>query len=93
MVKRIPILLFISLGLSQKEYDLKDIVVQGDIYYKKFSDEIVNGNIYQNFGDNKILLDWFYKKPELEKILPNVFQFKNPIKYWGNFYTTLINQC
>ena len=30
---------------------------------------------------------------ELEKIIPNVFQFKNPIKYWGNFYTTLINQC
>ena len=39
------------------------------------------------------LLDWFYKKPELEKIIPNVFQFKDPIKYWENFYTTLINQC
>jgi len=52
------------------------------------------GNFFEkNFGDNKILLDWFYNKPELEKIIPNVFQFKNPIKYWGNFYTTLINQC
>ena len=52
------------------------------------------GNFFEkNFGDNKILLDWFHKKPELEKIIPNVFQFKNPIKYWGNFYTTLINQC
>jgi len=52
------------------------------------------GNFFEKkFGDNKILLDWFYKKPELEKIIPNVFQFKNPIKYWGNFYTTLINQC
>ena len=52
------------------------------------------GNFFEkNFGDNKILLDWFYKKPGLEKIIPNVFQFKNPIKYWGNFYTTLINQC
>ena len=52
------------------------------------------GNFFEkNFGDNKILLDWFYKKPELEKIISNVFQFKNPITYWGNFYTTLINQC
>ena len=52
------------------------------------------GNFFEkNFGDNKILLEWFYKKPELEKIIPNVFQFKYPIKYWGNFYTTLINQC
>ena len=52
------------------------------------------GNFFEkNFGDNNILLDWFYKKPKLEKIIPNVFQFKNPIKYWGNFYTTLINQC
>ena len=49
--------------------------------------------IKKNFGDNKILLDWFYKKPELEEIISNVFQFKNPIKYWENFYTTLINQC
>ena len=56
MMKRIPILLFISLGLSQKEYDLKDIVEQGDIHIKKFSDEIVNGNIYQNFGEHRILL-------------------------------------
>jgi hypothetical protein len=52
------------------------------------------GNFFEkDFGDNQTLLDWFYKKPELEKIIPNVFQFKNPIEYWGNFYTTLINQC
>jgi len=52
------------------------------------------GNFFEkNFGNNKILLDWFYKKPELEKIIPNIFQFKDPIKYWENFYTILINQC
>jgi len=52
------------------------------------------GNFFEkNFGDNQILLDWFYKKPGLEKIIPNVFQFKNPIEYWKNFYTILTNQC
>ena len=52
------------------------------------------GNFFEkNFGNNKILLDWFYNKPELEKIIPNVFQFKYPIKYWEYFYTSLINQC
>ena len=32
-------------------------------------------------------------KPELEETIPNVFQFKYPIKYWEKFYTTLVNKC
>lgn len=52
------------------------------------------GNFFEkNFGDNKILLDWFYNKPELEDTIPNIFQFKYPNKYWEKFYTTLLNQC
>ena len=81
---------------------MKSITNMGAVDFLLVDDEPIfleinpmwKGNFFEkNFGDNKILLDWFYKKPELEQIIPNVFQFKNPIKYWGNFYTTLINQC
>jgi hypothetical protein len=49
------------------------------------------GNFFEyKFGNNKVLLDWFYNKPELENKIPNVFKFKNPIQYWENFYTKLL---
>ena len=55
---------------------------------------IWKGNFFEkNFGNNKILLDWFYNKPDLEKVIPNVFQFKSPIQYWKNFYTILQSKC
>ena len=81
---------------------MKSITNMGAVDFLLVDDEPIfleinpmwKGNFFEkNFGDNKILLDWFYKKPELEEIISNVFQFKNPIKYWENFYTTLINQC
>ncbi len=49
------------------------------------------GNFFEyKFGDNKVLLDWFYNKPELENKIPNVFKFKDPVQYWKNFYTKLL---
>ena len=52
------------------------------------------GNFFEkNFGNNSILLDWFYNKPELAKIIPNIFEFKSPVQYWENFYTLLQNKC
>jgi hypothetical protein len=55
---------------------------------------IWKGNFFEkNFGNNAILLDWFYKKPELEKIIPNIFEFKSPIQYWEKFYLSLQNKC
>ena len=48
--------LFLSVGFCQKEYDINHIVEQNGIYIKKFSDEIVNGNVYQMFGDMKVVL-------------------------------------
>ena len=44
-------LLFLSVGLSQQEYDINQIVERNDVYVKKFSDEIVNGNVYQMSDD------------------------------------------
>ena len=50
------------------------------------------GNFFEyKFGDNKVLLDWFYNKPELENKIPNVFKFKDPVQYWENFYTKLLD--
>ena len=49
-------LLFLSVGLSQKEYDINHIVEQNNVYIKKFSDEIVNGKVFQKFGDMKVPL-------------------------------------
>jgi len=55
---------------------------------------IWKGNFFEkNFGNNSILLDWFYNKPELEKIIPNIFEFKSPIQYWEKFYLSLQNKC
>ena len=48
--------LFLSVGFCQKEYDLNHIVKQNGIYIKKFSDEKVNGSVYQMFGDMKVVL-------------------------------------
>ena len=55
MKKLTPILiislLFLSVGFCQREYDINHIVEQNGIYIKKFSDEIVNGNVYQMSDD------------------------------------------
>ena len=49
-------LLFLSVGFCQKEYDINQIVERDGVYIKKFSDEIVNGKVFQMFGDNKVPL-------------------------------------
>ena len=70
-------LLFLSVGLSQKEYDINHIVEQNNVYIKKFSDEIVNGKVFQMFGDMKVPLGkmkdgkkegkWIYWYPNGQK--------------------------
>ena len=52
----ISLLLFLSVGSSQKEYDINNILKRDGVYIKKFSDEIVNGKVFQMFGDNKVPL-------------------------------------
>jgi len=70
---------------------MKSITNMGAVDFLLVDDEPIfleinpmwKGNFFErNFGDNKILLDWFYFKPELEETIPNVFQFKYPLKYW-----------
>ena len=52
----ISLLLFLSVGFSQKEYNINHILKRDGVYIKKFSDEIVNGKVFQMFGDNKVPL-------------------------------------
>ena len=49
-------LLFLSVGFSQKEYDIAHITEQNGVYIKKFSDEIVNGKVFKMFGEMKVPL-------------------------------------
>jgi hypothetical protein len=54
MRRYILLLLFIGLAWGQKEYNINHIVEQDSVYKKKFSDEIVNGNIYKMLDDMKV---------------------------------------
>jgi len=56
MTRIFPILLFIGLAWGQNQYDVKHIIEQGGVYKKKFSDEVVNGEVFQMFGDMKVPL-------------------------------------
>jgi len=49
-------LLILSFGFSQKEYNIEHLLERDGVYIKKFSDEIVNGKVFQMFGDMKVPL-------------------------------------
>ena len=49
-------LLFLSVVFCQKEYNITHITEQNGVYTKKFSDEIVNGRVFQMYGDMKVSL-------------------------------------
>ena len=49
-------LLILSVGLSQKEYNIEHLLERDGVYIKKFSDEIVNGKVFQMFGEMKVPL-------------------------------------
>ena len=60
-------LLFLSVGFCQKEYDINQIVERDGVYIKKFSDEIVNGKVFQMFGDIKVDIGYI-KNGEKERL-------------------------
>ena len=51
-------LLILSVGCStfQKEYDINNITERNGVYVKKFSDEKVNGKVFQMVDDMKVPL-------------------------------------
>ena len=52
----LPLLLIVGCSTSQKEYDINHIVKLNGVYVKEISDEIVNGEVFQMFGDMKLPL-------------------------------------
>ena len=55
----IAILLTSSI-FAQKEYKIDNIYDRASdkVYIKKFSDELVNGDVYQMFGNEKVILEF-----------------------------------
>ena len=50
------ITLFNGLIWGQKEYNVENLILNGDSFIKKFSEEIVNGSIFIMMGDIKVVL-------------------------------------
>lgn len=50
MKKYLFIILLVSIGFSQKSYNEKHLVEQNGIWFKKFSDEVVNGEVFKKIG-------------------------------------------
>ena len=50
------LILLVGCSTSQKEYDINNITERNSVYVKKFSDEIVNGEVFQMVGDMKLPL-------------------------------------
>ena len=51
-------LLFLLLGcsISEKEYDIENLIEIDEIYYEKFSKKQVNGKAFRMFDDKKVIL-------------------------------------
>ena len=52
----IILLLTLSAGFSQKEYQLKDLIYENGIFSNRSSEELVNGMVYQNFKEKRVVL-------------------------------------
>ena len=50
------LILLIGCSTSQKEYDINNITERNGVYVKKFSDEKVNGKVFQMVDDMKVPL-------------------------------------
>ena len=71
-------LLFISIGLSQKEYNSNDLIeMDNGLYTVKFSDEPITGKVYSYFGKIKSL-----KKVYVGNLLNGKEEGK-----WVNYYS------
>ena len=51
-------LILVGCSISHKEYDIDQLILIDEVYYKKSSDEIVDGKVFQIFGDMKMGLGY-----------------------------------
>ena len=52
-MKNLWVILFVIPLFAQNEYDITHLIKKNGLYIKKFSDEKVNGEVFQMFGDMK----------------------------------------
>ena len=57
MIKRITaLLILLSIGMSQKEFDIINLINEKGVYKQKYNDDILNGIIYKILDDRKVVL-------------------------------------
>lgn len=57
LIISLSLLLFLSVGFTQtKEYNIDDLLEKDGLISEKFNDKILNGDVYQMFGDKKVPL-------------------------------------
>ena len=49
-------MIYSQLGPTFQEYNYANIILRNNIYLKKFSDEVVDGRVYQNILDEYIYM-------------------------------------
>ena len=81
MINRITaFLILLSIGVSQKEYDIINLINEGGVYKQKSNHDILNGIIYKILDDKKVVLgdlingkkdglwtEWYPDKRKLEE--------------------------
>jgi antitoxin component YwqK of YwqJK toxin-antitoxin module len=73
-------LLFLSVGLSQQEYNLNDLIeMDNGLWTVKFSDEPITGKVYGYFGD---------VKPYKKVYMGNLLNGKKEGKWVGYYHST-----
>jgi len=57
MLKRITaLIILLSIGISQKEYNIINLINEGGIYKQNINDDILNGSIYKILDNKKVVL-------------------------------------
>ena len=92
----IILLLTLSAGFSQKEYQLKDLIYENGIFSNRSSEELVNGMVYQNFKEKRVALGnvvngkkeglWTFWYKNGERREEGKFKDGNEVGVWKRWY-------
>ncbi len=97
LMKKILIIYLINFAIGQTNYELKDLVIFEDKYLIKFSEQLVDGDIYTTYTGHKVLngkivnglksgrwLEWYETgTKKIEYNLKRGF-LEGPVRMWNN---------